>query len=68
MLTTKILISVIAATTLSLNNVDGFISANTPSPEIAAVGATLAPMPANGLDYQKLVALGSAQDWNLFAR
>ena len=51
MLTTKILISVIAATTLSLNNVDGFISANTPSPEIAAVGATLEPMPANGLDY-----------------
>ena len=68
MLTTKILIAVIAATTLSLNTFDGLLSADTPSPEIVAVGATPDPMAAHGLESQDLVALDSAQDWNMFAR
>lgn len=68
MLTTKILISVIATTTLSLNDFDGLYSADTHSPELAAVGATLEPMAANGLESQDLVALGAGQDWNMFAR
>lgn len=56
MLTTKILVSAIAAVTLSVNGFDDLIAQNEVSPEIAAVGATPVSIAANDVDESALNA------------